>query len=117
MAKLYNENPNYKIQQLFIDSLVVIDTLKALSNIIGASFTEDEYGIVQTTLPDILTTFIELQKVNEIQYLNLAFIFINFFQIRLWRHSAHHKHRFHSKCYRDKMLARLICLHRNLFSR
>ena len=28
------------------------------------SFSEDQYGIVQQTLPDILTTYIQLQKVN-----------------------------------------------------
>lgn len=60
---LYNENANYKTQQLFVDSFLITNSLKGLSNLAIASFTEDEYGIVQQTLPEIITTFINLQKV------------------------------------------------------
>jgi hypothetical protein len=60
---LYNENTNYKTQQLFVDSFLITNSLKGLSNLTVASFTEDEYGIVQQTLPEIITTFINLQKV------------------------------------------------------
>lgn len=63
-AMIYNENPNYKTQQLFVDSLLVINALKGLSNMAMASVKEDEYGIVQQTLPDIITTYISLLKVD-----------------------------------------------------
>ena len=60
---LYYENANYKAQQLFVDSFMITNSLKGLSNLSIASFTEDEYGIVQQTLADIITAFIQLQKV------------------------------------------------------
>ena len=62
---IYNQNLNYKTEQLFIDSFLVINSLKALSNLAIASYNEDEYGIVQQTLPEILTSFINLQKMLE----------------------------------------------------
>lgn len=62
---IYKENKNYKTQQLFINSFIVIPALKGLSNLAMVSLKEDEYGIVQQTLPEIITTFIELQKVVE----------------------------------------------------
>lgn len=63
-SQLYKENTNYKTEQLFVDSFLVVNALKGLSNLAMSSFTEDEYGIVQQTLPDIINTFIELQKVS-----------------------------------------------------
>ena len=60
---VYQENQNYKKHLMFMDSLLVINSLKGLSNLAMYSFTEDEYGIVQQTLPDIINTFIQLQKV------------------------------------------------------
>jgi nucleoporin NDC1 len=62
---IYNENLNYKTEQLFIDSFLIINTLKALSNLVIASYNEDEYGIVQQTLPEILTSLVNLQKMLE----------------------------------------------------
>ena len=63
LTNIYKENPNSKTQTLFVDSFLVIEALKGLSNLATKSFTEDQYGIVQQTLPDILTTLIQLQKV------------------------------------------------------
>lgn len=63
LAGVYGENPDYKIQRLFVDSFLVVNVLKGLSNLIVASLKEDEYGIVQQNLGEILTLFIELQKV------------------------------------------------------
>jgi nucleoporin NDC1 len=60
---IYNENSNYKNQQLFVDSYIIINTLKGLSNMAKASLREDEYGIVQQTLPNIITIFIQLTQV------------------------------------------------------
>jgi nucleoporin NDC1 len=67
LSKFYNQNDNYKCQLLFVDSQLVIHALKALSNMVMASYNEDQYGIVQQTLPSILTTFAELQKVGNKQ--------------------------------------------------
>ncbi|RNA32452.1 nucleoporin NDC1 [Brachionus plicatilis] len=64
-AMIYKENKNYKTQQLFVDSFMVIASLKGLSNLVMASLKEDEYGIVQQNLAEIITTFIDLQKVIE----------------------------------------------------
>lgn len=60
---LYAENPDFKYQNLFVDSFLVINALKGLSNLVVASYTEDEYGIVQQTLCDLIKLFIDLQKV------------------------------------------------------
>lgn len=64
LSRIYKENQNSKTQALFADSFIIIQALKGLSNLVMKSFTEDQYGIVQQTLPDILTTFIQLQKVK-----------------------------------------------------
>lgn len=64
-SHFYKENPNYKTEQLFVDSFLVVNALKGLSNMAVASVNEDEYGIVQQTLPDIIHTFISLQKILE----------------------------------------------------
>lgn len=64
-SNIYKENKNYKTEQLFVDSFLVINALKGLSNLAMSSYTEDEYGIVQQTLPDIINTFLELQKILE----------------------------------------------------
>ncbi len=68
LKKIYKENPNSKTQALFVDSFLVIQALKGLSNLAMKSFTEDQYGIVQQTLPEILITLIQLQKVFILKY-------------------------------------------------
>lgn len=79
-SQLYKENTNYKTEQLFVDSFLVINALKGLSNLAMSSFTEDEYGIVQQTLPDIINTFIELQKVRILSTSSLY----NFLYYKFW---------------------------------
>lgn len=64
-SHVYKKNTNYKTKQLFVDSFIVINALKGLSNMVMVSFSEDEYGIVQQTLTDIIHTFISLQKILE----------------------------------------------------
>lgn len=71
-AYLYAENPDYKFQRLFVDSFMVINALKGISNLVVASLTEDEYGIVQQTLCEIITLFIDLQKVFKQFYFSEA---------------------------------------------
>jgi hypothetical protein len=48
---------------MFVDSFLMTNILRGLSNLAVASLNEDEYGIVQQTLADIITAFIQLQKV------------------------------------------------------
>ncbi len=60
---IYNENNNYRTHQMFVDSYLMTNILRGLSNLAVASLNEDEYGIVQQTLADIITAFIQLQKV------------------------------------------------------
>ncbi len=68
LAYIYNENPNYKTHQLFVDSFLVTNVLRGLSNMAVASLQEDEYGIFQQTLADIITVFMQLQKVSQSQF-------------------------------------------------
>lgn len=39
---------------------------RGLSHLVAASFTEDRFGVVQTTLPAILNTLLTLQEVGNI---------------------------------------------------
>ena len=43
---------------------MITNVLRGLSNMVMASRQEDEYGIVQQTLVDIITIFVQLQKVQ-----------------------------------------------------
>ncbi|XP_013996948.1 nucleoporin NDC1 isoform X4 [Salmo salar] len=54
--------PEASSQALFADSQVHIWALQGLSHLVAASFSEDQYGIVQTTLPTILSTMLVLQE-------------------------------------------------------
>uniref|UniRef100_A0A8C8CF19 Nucleoporin NDC1 n=1 Tax=Oncorhynchus tshawytscha TaxID=74940 RepID=A0A8C8CF19_ONCTS len=54
--------PEASSQALFADSQVHIWALQGLSHLVAASFSEDQYGIVQTTLPTILSTLLLLQE-------------------------------------------------------
>ncbi|XP_071216759.1 nucleoporin NDC1 isoform X4 [Salvelinus alpinus] len=59
---LFNKLPEASSQALFADSQVHIWALQGLSHLVAASFSEDQYGIVQTTLPTILSTLLVLQE-------------------------------------------------------
>nr|XP_046176795.1 nucleoporin NDC1 isoform X2 [Oncorhynchus gorbuscha] len=59
---LFNKLPEASSQALFADSQVHIWALQGLSHLVAASFSEDQYGIVQTTLPTILSTLLLLQE-------------------------------------------------------
>jgi len=63
-AHFYRENANYKTEQLFADSFLVVNALKGLSNLAMYSYTEDEYGAVQQSLAEIITAFAKLQQVS-----------------------------------------------------
>ncbi|XP_039175725.1 nucleoporin NDC1 isoform X1 [Crotalus tigris] len=59
----FNKHPEASIQALFSDTQMHIWALEGLSHLVAASFTEDRYGVVQTTLPAILNSLLTLQEV------------------------------------------------------
>ncbi|KAM6456415.1 nucleoporin NDC1 isoform 3-T3 [Liasis olivaceus] len=59
----FSKHPEASIQELFSDTQMHIWALEGLSHLVAASFTEDRYGVVQTTLPAILNVLLTLQEV------------------------------------------------------
>ncbi|KAM9468907.1 nucleoporin NDC1 isoform 2-T2 [Clarias gariepinus] len=49
-------------QALFANSQAHIWALEGLSHLVAASYSEDKYGVVQTTLPSILSSMLSLQE-------------------------------------------------------
>ncbi|XP_078316528.1 nucleoporin NDC1-like [Crassostrea virginica] len=56
------EFPDAKSRKLFASAQLDIWAVEALCNLVAASYTEDNYGVVQKTLPQILTSVIKLQE-------------------------------------------------------
>ncbi|KAM5266259.1 nucleoporin NDC1 isoform 3-T4 [Hipposideros larvatus] len=56
------QHPEASIQAVFSDAQMHIWALEGLSHLVAASFTEDRFGVVQTTLPAILNTLLTLQE-------------------------------------------------------
>ncbi|KAG8014329.1 Nucleoporin NDC1 [Nibea albiflora] len=54
--------PEASSQALFADSQAHIWALEGLSYLVQASFCEDQFGVVQTTLPSILSSMLVLQE-------------------------------------------------------
>ncbi|NXU47922.1 NDC1 protein, partial [Turnix velox] len=59
----FSKHPESSIEAVFADTQMHIWALGGLSHLVAASFTEDQFGVVQTTLPDILNTLLTLQEV------------------------------------------------------
>ncbi|XP_026231184.1 nucleoporin NDC1 [Anabas testudineus] len=59
---LFNKLPEASSQALFADSQAHIWALEGLSYLVQASFSEDHFGVVQTTLPSILSCMLVLQE-------------------------------------------------------
>uniref|UniRef100_A0A8C4VD81 Nucleoporin NDC1 n=2 Tax=Falco TaxID=8952 RepID=A0A8C4VD81_FALTI len=59
----FSKHPETSIQAVFSDAQMHIWALEGLSHLVAASFTEDQFGVVQTTLPAILNTLLTLQEV------------------------------------------------------
>ncbi|XP_009071115.1 PREDICTED: nucleoporin NDC1 [Acanthisitta chloris] len=59
----FSKHPEASIQAVFSDAQMHIWALEGLSHLVAASFTEDHFGVVQTTLPAILNTLLTLQEV------------------------------------------------------
>ncbi|XP_029474098.1 nucleoporin NDC1 isoform X2 [Rhinatrema bivittatum] len=62
---LFSKHPEASSQAVFADSQTHIWALEGLSHLVAASFTEDRFGVVQTTLPSILSTLLTLQEAVE----------------------------------------------------
>uniref|UniRef100_A0A8B9W6P8 Nucleoporin NDC1 n=1 Tax=Bos mutus grunniens TaxID=30521 RepID=A0A8B9W6P8_BOSMU len=62
----FSKHPEASIQAVFSDAQMHIWALEGLSHLVAASFTEDRFGVVQTTLPAILNTLLTLQEVGNI---------------------------------------------------
>ncbi|KAM6173646.1 nucleoporin NDC1 isoform 2-T2 [Erethizon dorsatum] len=58
----FSKHPEASIQAVFSDAQMHIWALEGLSHLVAASFTEDSFGVVQTTLPAILNTLLTLQE-------------------------------------------------------
>ncbi|XP_004699464.1 nucleoporin NDC1 [Echinops telfairi] len=58
----FSKHPEASIQAVFADAQMHIWALEGLSHLVAASFTEDQFGVVQTTLPAILNTLLTLQE-------------------------------------------------------
>ncbi|XP_010132379.1 PREDICTED: nucleoporin NDC1 [Buceros rhinoceros silvestris] len=58
----FSKHPEASIQAVFSDAQMHIWALEGLSHLVAASFTEDQFGVVQTTLPAILNTLLTLQE-------------------------------------------------------
>uniref|UniRef100_A0A672JLR3 Nucleoporin NDC1 n=1 Tax=Salarias fasciatus TaxID=181472 RepID=A0A672JLR3_SALFA len=59
---LFSKLPEASSQALFADSQAHIWALEGLSYLVQASFSEDQFGVVQTTLPSILSCMLGLQE-------------------------------------------------------
>lgn len=59
---LFNKLPEASSQALFADSQSHIWALEGLSHLVVASYSEDNFGVVQTSLPSILSTMLVLQE-------------------------------------------------------
>ncbi|KAL2097511.1 hypothetical protein ACEWY4_006718 [Coilia grayii] len=57
---LFSKLPEATSQALFADSQAHIWALEGLSHLVRASYSEDTFGVVQTTLPNILSTMLAL---------------------------------------------------------
>ncbi|XP_033960982.1 nucleoporin NDC1 isoform X1 [Pseudochaenichthys georgianus] len=59
---LFNKLPEASSQALFADSQAHIWALEGLTYLVQASFSEDQFGVVQTALPSILGCMLVLQE-------------------------------------------------------
>ncbi|XP_051990264.1 nucleoporin NDC1 isoform X1 [Xyrauchen texanus] len=57
---LFNKLPEASSQALFADSQAHIWALQGISHLVATSFSEDQFGVVQTTLPNILSSLVIL---------------------------------------------------------
>ncbi|XP_035691465.1 nucleoporin NDC1-like [Branchiostoma floridae] len=62
LAYFLQQLPEAASAELFQDAQLLVWVLEGLSHLVAASYTEDTYGVVQKSLPDILTALIGLHE-------------------------------------------------------
>lgn len=60
---LFDEIPEARTQAIFADCQLNIWAVEVLSRLVAASYTEDTYGVVQKSLPDIFVSLVSLLQV------------------------------------------------------
>lgn len=70
---LFDETPEARRKAIFADCQLHIWAVEALSRLVAASYTEDTYGVVQKSLPDIFISLVSLlQALDKHSKLSLA---------------------------------------------
>lgn len=70
---LFDETPEARTQAIFADCQLHIWAVEALSRLVAASYTEDTFGVVQKSLPDIFISLVSLlQALDKHSKLTLA---------------------------------------------
>ncbi|KAI8513067.1 Nuclear pore complex subunit [Branchiostoma belcheri] len=62
LAYFLQQLPEAASAELFKDAQLVVWVLEGLSHLVAASYTEDTYGVVQKSLPDVLTALLGLHE-------------------------------------------------------
>jgi len=62
---LIQEFPGAKARKVFVESAMSLFAVSSLSHLVSASFTEDDFGVVQKTLADILELLVSLYDAVE----------------------------------------------------
>ncbi|KAG5882134.1 hypothetical protein JTB14_005963 [Gonioctena quinquepunctata] len=59
---LFGELPQANIQKCLANGLIIIWTCRGVSDLVTASITEDQFGIVQKDIPAIVSTLVQLKQ-------------------------------------------------------
>lgn len=65
VAYFLDELPSIKIRKLFTSSQPLIWMIEALGYLVSASYTEDKFGVIQQTLPDIIHLLLDIKMAEE----------------------------------------------------
>ncbi|GFU22078.1 nucleoporin NDC1 [Nephila pilipes] len=65
VAYFLDELPSTKIRKLFTPSQPLIWMIEALGYLVSASYTEDKFGVIQQTLPDIIRLLLDMKVAEE----------------------------------------------------
>ncbi|KAB7499340.1 Nucleoporin NDC1 [Armadillidium nasatum] len=62
---LLSDLPDAKNRQIFAESQAVIWAIEGLANIVAKSYTDDQFGVVQKNISDILSALVQTQLIVE----------------------------------------------------
>ncbi|GIY11763.1 nucleoporin NDC1 [Caerostris extrusa] len=65
VAYFIDELPSTKIKKLFASSQPLIWMIEALGYLVAASYTEDKFGVIQQTLPEIIRLLLDIKMAEE----------------------------------------------------